>query len=295
MWFFYAMLGNVIWSISDVTVSIIMNKVERSPTAVGWVFCLVHICLLLLYYLVAPVETTWVFIFAFTAILSYVASLCFLVLVQEIDISVSSVSWVFMSLGVAAGGVLIFGDTWTIAQALGAALSVTGALLLALWHKRVDRLRTFLLILGSGLLYVPSFLVQKAAYIQGISVYTVFFWDLLFFDTYAFIVPLLHRNSRLKIRALLANFPRDLLSLVFIWVCMSMLAFFAVAKAYQVGDASLVGIAENGQPFFLMIFAAIATYIAPKYAPKELLSTQSVRIKTLSFCTVFIGLALLAG
>jgi len=43
-----------------------------------------------------------------------------------------------------------------------------------------------------------------------------------------------------------------------------------------------------------MFFAWLCYKLAPKFAPKELLDTHTVRIKLLSICLMFSGLALLA-
>lgn len=293
MWFVYAMIGNVLWSISDVTVSMIMNRIEKSSVMVAWLFSILQLLLLAVVYFLLPIEHTWIGIFALSAFGSYLGSLSFFTLLQYVDVSVSSVAWVFLSVGVAAGSVLLFGDTWSVYQAVGAVLSISGALGLALWHKRIERVKTLILICCSGLFFVPSFLVQKSAFLDGISVVSVFFWILLFYDIYAFTFPILLPSYRKKIKPFLVSIEPVLIGLVLLWVCMSMVSFFVVANAYKLGDASLVGIAENGQPFFLMLFAWIATQISPKYAPKEILTAQSTGVKIATFLIVFTGLGLL--
>jgi drug/metabolite transporter (DMT)-like permease len=294
MWFFFAMLGNVLWSISDVVVSMIINRIERSSVMVTWMFSFIQLVILGVLYVILPIEHIWVGVFALSAFSSYLATLSFLKLLQTVDVSVSSVAWVFLSIGVAVGGVFLFGDTWTALQGIGATMSVLGALSLALWHKRIDRLQTLILLFTTGILFVPTFLVQKSAYLEGISVISVMFWTLLFYDLYALCYPLLMPSRRKRIKPFLSSMQPIFIGMILIWVLLSMVSFWATTFAYKLGDASLVGITENGQPFFLILFAWIATKLSPKYAPKEILTSQSIGIKIVSFIVVFTGLGLLA-
>ncbi len=294
MWFLYVMIGNVLWSVSDVVGSMIMNRMERSSILVAWFFSILQFLLLGMLYFLLPIQPVWTVAFAVTGLCSYIASLLYMRLLQDVDVSISSISWVFLSLGIALGSVMLFGDRWTLLQALGAVLSVSGSLWLALWHKRVSRFATLILIIATGLFYVPSFLLQKAAYLHGVSVANVFFWQLLFFDSFAFIIPLIIPSHRKHILPFLGTVRPFFVVFIIAWVLMSMLAFIATTNAFMVGDASLVAIAENGQPFFIMLFAWIATFLSPKYAPKEILTAQTMPVKIVSFFIVFIGLTLLA-
>ena len=71
-------------------------------------------------------------------------------------------------------------------------------------------------------------------------------------------------------------------------------AGFLEALSLVYGHLSLVVITYNVQPFCVMFFAWLFARYAPAIAPKELLTTQSVQIKLISFAIVFFGLALLA-
>lgn len=294
MWFVYAILGNVLWSVSDVAASIIMNRFRKSSVMVAWFFSVLQLGFLAILYILLPIEHVWIGVFALSALCSYVASLAFFQLLQRVDVSVSSVAWVFLSVGLAFGGVFLFHESWTVLQSIGALLSICGALALALWHKRIERTRTLVLICLSGLLYVPPFLVQKSAFLSGISVSTVFFWMLLFFDVCAFCFPFLLPRYRSDIPSFLTSLHPVFVGLVLLWVLVSMAGFFVVQMAYLLGSASLVGIFENGQPFFLLLFAWLATLITPKYAPREILTAQTTGVKIATFLVVFTGLALLA-
>jgi len=57
--------------------------------------------------------------------------------------------------------------------------------------------------------------------------------------------------------------------------------------------ASLVSVTENSQPFIAMALAALLLIFTPRYAPKELLTRESVTIKLLSLTAVTAGMILL--
>jgi len=54
------------------------------------------------------------------------------------------------------------------------------------------------------------------------------------------------------------------------------------------------GIVGNVQPFFVIGQSWLIAKALPRYAPRELLTAQSVGVKLTSFAVVFVGLALLA-
>lgn len=293
MWFVYIMLGNAVWSISDVAVSMIVNKVDRSPLVVGWYIGCIEIFTLVVLALFLPLELVWLGSFFIAGVCIYIGLLLFLVLLSRVDVSVSSAAWVFMSVGIAAGGFIFFDESWSIFQAIGAVISIAGVLLLSFWHKHVAPFRTCGLLALVGLIYVPYFLIQKGALLAGVSLVNVFFWPLLFQKLLAVIFPLLLMKKKIFIGISKELLPWSLGMMILV-VAASLLGFLYTTLAYDAGLASLVGIAENGQPFFLMFFAWIAIWLVPKYAPKELVTAQSFGIKIISFCIVFTGLGLLA-
>ncbi|PIQ75684.1 hypothetical protein COU78_03055 [Candidatus Peregrinibacteria bacterium CG10_big_fil_rev_8_21_14_0_10_49_24] len=294
MWFAYIMIGNALWSIADVLMSMIVNRMDRSPVVIAWYSGVVEVTVLLLLYAFLPIETVWVGYFAVGALFAYVGMLLLFKLFSCVDVSVSSASWVFMSLGIAAGGMLFFNESWNMLQALGACTAIVGVLILSFWHKHVSLLYTCGLLAAVGFSYVPYFLIQKAALLSGVSVLTAFFWPILFQKLFAIAVPLALPFYRRQIRTISADVRFWFIGMLICWVCTALVGVYIVTKAYSVGDASLVGIAENGQPFFLIAFAWVATLFSPTYAPREILTSQSVSIKLFSFLIVFTGLTLLA-
>ena len=79
---------------------------------------------------------------------------------------------------------------------------------------------------------------------------------------------------------------------------LAMLSSFAgsyvMTLAYEEGLASLVSVVANIQPFLTIFFAYTLVMITPRFAPRELLTAQSVGVKLVSFVIVFAGLAMLA-
>jgi len=71
-------------------------------------------------------------------------------------------------------------------------------------------------------------------------------------------------------------------------------AHASTIRAYQIGPISLVNIVGSIQPFFAMLWAFLFWKISPRFAPKELLTVQSVQIKCIGFTVVIIGLLLLS-
>lgn len=53
-------------------------------------------------------------------------------------------------------------------------------------------------------------------------------------------------------------------------------------------------IATSNQSFFVLLFAWLVCRLLPTYAPRELLTAQSVGVKVLSFVIAMLGLSLLA-
>lgn len=294
MWFVYAMLANVLWSLTDVLMSCIVHRVHKDPIVLGFFLGCANLGFLTLLYLYRVPEVTHIGLLILGAVFAYLGMISFFTSLLHVDVSVSSVTWVFMSIGIAAGGMFLFGETWSGLQSLGAMLSICGIFMLSFWHKHVSLLRTCCILALPGLLFVPHFLINEYVLLSGVSSYTVFFWNICFYGVFTISVPVVIPRYRRIVTGFFTKARLPFYGLIVLRAVFTMMATYMVVKAYDTGYASLVGIAENGQPFFLMLFAWIATRIAPKYAPKELLTAQSVGIKIASFCIVFTGMGLLA-
>jgi hypothetical protein len=74
---------------------------------------------------------------------------------------------------------------------------------------------------------------------------------------------------------------------------LAFLGFACLVKAFEIGMLSLVTIAGNLHPFFVIFFAWTLMQTKATHVPKELLSVQSITIKLLCFTIVLVGLTLL--
>lgn len=288
------MIGNVLWSISDVWASVIINRVHKNPIVISWFFGVIDLALLAALSVYSLPDLAWIGWLAFASLFAYLGMLAFFFSLSRVDVSVSSAAWVFMSIGIAIGGMIFFNETLSALQIVGVFMSIGGVLLLMFWHQHVSVFRTCLILGGAGFLYVPFFLIQEAVLLGGASPYDVFYLNAFFHSILTVGVPFLVPKYRCEVLQLASRLPlRRFFSLIVPRSILGLLASFCVILAYKTGYASLVSITQNGQPFFLVLFAWIATRITPKYAPKELLTTQSIGIKILSFCITFAGLSLL--
>lgn len=293
MWFVYAMLANVLWSFTDVLMSMIVHRVHKDPIVLGFFLGCADLLLLAVLAVYQLPALGHLPLLLLGSVFAYLGMLSFFTVLSYVDVSVSSAAWVFMSIGIALGGVVLFGEAWSALQSIGAILSVCGVLILTFWHKHISTMRTCVILAVPGFMFVPHFLINEYVLLSELSAYTVFFWNILFYGLFAVIAPILIPRHRKSIHQLSAKAHLPFCLLILFRAVITMVATYTVVLAYDTGYASLVGIAENGQPFFLMFFAWLATLFFPKYAPKELLTTQSIAVKVVSFIVVFTGLSLL--
>ena len=144
------------------------------------------------------------------------------------------------------------------------------------------------------MLYAPFFVIQKAALLNGESIYATFFWPAFMAKIIAFTFPLFRNTCRKNIYRMLPRINIWFLLLNVIATFSSILGFFFMTNAYAVGLASLVAVTENMQPFCVIFLAWLVAFLVPKCAPRELLTIQSVQVKLVSFLIVFVGLGLLS-
>ena len=294
MWLFYALLGDVLWSLSDVTNSVLVKHYEKDPIVLSWVQGMLDVAFFIVLSRFVDVHSAWVWPFALAGACTYLGFLTFFHVLHRVDVSVMNAAWAFLTLFMSIVGFVFFGEIWSVAQSLGVVLVLGGVLFLSYWHRHVSIPRTLLLLSLLGLLYVPIFATQKAALLQGESIVAVFFWPVFAEKFIAFVFPWIHRAHRAKIVSLRSRLSVPFLLLNVLATSCSITGYFVVAKAYALGLASLVTVTENTQPFFAIFFAWLLSHVVSFYAPRELLTAQSVRVKLVSFAVVFAGLALLA-
>lgn len=294
MWFLYAILGNVCWTTSDVMNSIMIKHFEKSPLVISWFASVFGLICLACMGLVMEVEVTWIPVYAMTGIAMFFGNLFYYFVLHRLDVSVMNAAWVFMNIFISAYGLLFFGETWSMLQWIGVLLSITGVLILSYWHQHVSIGRTVGYLTLLGLFFAPLFLVQKAALLEGQSIASSFYWTILISELCHFIAPIFHAPTRNRIQHHVMHptpaFFQFCLWAVVIWLS----AFLLVAYANQIAYVSIVMMFENAQPFVTICVAWIFAQLLPKYAPRELLTIQSVQTKIISFTIVFIGLVLLA-
>lgn len=293
MWLVYAMIGNALWSASDVINSILVHRYHKNPIVLAWIQGIFDCILLVGITLFFDVRSSWIPLFIVAGVAAYGAFLMFFHVLHRVDVSVMNSSSVFQTIFVSIGGFWLFGESWNQAQILGVVLALGGVLFLSYWHKHVSLVRTIALLGGLGFLYSPIFLIQKAALLDGESVLVVFFWPVFIAETSAFLFPLCIQKHRSSIFALGSSMKAGFIALSIFAMLSSTAGFAFFTMAYNFGQVSLVSVSEGVQPFFTIFFAWIVLKMASSYVPKELLTTQSIQVKLVSFCIVFAGLGLL--
>lgn len=294
MWLPLQLLSVTLWAGVNVLDSLLVKRFQRSPLALMWNQSYFSILLLLLTAWFVPVQSTWIWPLILVGVFGYVGDLVFFVALKHIDVSVTNISWVLLSICLSIGGYLWFGEVWTQNQTIGALLIFLGVLFLSLWHRKIGGGLALLLLPALALLYTPFYLVQKAALLAGQGAIPVFFWSLVGRELTSFCLPLLVPPMRRHvIQAAKGAGPMFFAINALVIVCF-FAATWLTTLAFMVGPVSLVGIVGNVQPFIVLILAVVAVKLLPSWSPRELIDRQAITVKVVSFTVVFLGLALLA-
>ncbi len=292
MWLFYILLSTIAWAGVNVLNSVLVHHHHKSPVILSWIQSILSMPVLLVLFFAIETQTSWALPLFVTGMSAYIADLWFFHAADKIDISVLNVAWSILSLFLTVIGVFYFHETWSIHQSFGAILIIIGSLLLTFFHKHINLHRTLWLVTVLALLYVPFYSIKKVAINSNVSAFSAFFWLTIGRETPSFVLPMLSRNVFKKaMTAITSNYLFCLKSLIIIFFYF--LAELLGAYAYQYGPLSLVAITSNTQPFFVIIGAWMCMLFWPAFAPKELLTRQSLKVKTASFCLVFAGLLLM--
>ncbi len=294
MWFLYAMIGNILWSASDVANSVLVKRFEKNGFLFAWVqsvFDLIVLAIVAVFFDVHISVGPFLWL-AMGGVIAYCGFQVYIAVLDRIDVSVMHSAWVFLAIFVSIGGYVFFAERLTPMQIAGCVLSLGGVLYLSFWHRHVSLLRTVFLLSVLGLLYSPVFLIQKKLMIDGLNPMPVFFWPVLVQKMLAFLLPWttsFGQRNRAIWRRMTIRF-----SLINLIICtFTTFGCLALTLSYRDGLVSLVTVTENSQPFIAMALAALLTLIIPQYAPKELLTRESVTIKLFSFTAVTAGMILL--
>lgn len=292
MWLAFALMAAALWSVADIVGSLLVQHHERNPVVLTWIQSALDLVLLAVLALLLDVRSSWVFSFFLAGICAYGGWLMFYYVLDRVDVSITTAAWGLNAIFISIASFVFFGESWSLLQSVGVFMVLGGVFFLSYFHRHVSIPYTLFLFSILALLYAPFFLVQKAALRAGESIAAAFFWPFFATKISGFLYPLLKENQRRNI----LDCPLDgwMISLSAIVVICSVAGFYAITRAYAAGLASLVAVAANAQPLFIMLFARFLLHLFPHYAPRELLTAQSVQVKLVSFAVVFVGLALLA-
>lgn len=292
MWLVFILLSTMAWALVNILNSVLVHHYHKSPMMLSWVQSVLSVPLLALIGFHVNIHSSWALLLVIVGMSAYVADLWFFRVAHSLDISVLNIAWSILALFLTIVGVFYFHESWTIHQSIGALLILGGALLLTLYHQHMNLRRTLWLLVILAALYVPYYAMKKAAIDAGEGAGTAFFWLLVGREVPSLLLPLTSRKTvQLAVQIIRDNWLFPLKSLLIV-ICYFLAEYFG-ALAYQQGSLSLVAVVANTQPFAVLVFAGLCTTLWPKYAPKELLSRQSLRIKMASFGLMFVGLILM--
>ncbi len=293
MWLFYVLLSTFAWALINVLDSSLVHNHEKKPMALMWSQSFFSLPILAVLAFILPLPTSWLPILLIFGIVGYAGDLWFFHVLEHVDVSITNIAWSILSLLLVASGFLLFGETWSILQTVGAALVISGALILSLYHQKVDLPRMLWLLTSLALLYLPYYIVKKMAIDDGVYPATVFFWMLFGREIFSFSLPWAFPKVRRIAQTAMRESWHFMGMNAAVITCFFLAEFFG-ALAYTTGPLSLVAIVSNIQPFIVIGLASLVAIFVPSKAPKELLSRQSVKLKLLCFLIVFAGLAFIA-
>jgi len=292
MWLVFTLAAAALWSAGDVIGSLLTKHHEKNPLVLTWLQSIFDLVILAVIVVFLDVRSSWIHSFFLAGVLAYGGWLMFYYMLDRVDVSVTTAAWGLNAIFISVAGFMLFSESWSLLQSIGVVMVLGGVFFLSYWHRHVSISHTLFLFSLLALLYTPFFVVQKAALLAGESIAVAFFWPFFATKLSGFAYPLLRKNWRRDI----FESPIDawMVSLSMLVVLCSVSGFYAITHAYAAGLASLVAVAANAQPFFIMLFSWLLFHLLPNYTPRELLTQQFVLVKLVSFTVVFVGLALLA-
>jgi drug/metabolite transporter (DMT)-like permease len=294
MWLMLQLASVTLWAGVNVLDSILVHRYDKHPVNLMWYQSVFSVPALAVFAVTQNVHSSWMIALLLVGVIGYFGDLVFFRALDLIDVSITNIAWVILSIFLSVGGVFFLQESWTLQETIGAAAILVGILVLSLWHRHISSVKVFLLLPLLGLLYTPFYLVQKAALLSGEHILAVFFWSLIGRESCSFLIPWCVPAFRKRILTCDARHHVFFHVLNGIVIALFFGGTFSTAWAFAVGPISLVSIVGNVQPFIVLLFAWLLYHFAPSYAPRELLTAQSVQVKLVSFTVVFVGLALLA-
>ncbi len=293
MWLYLQLGAATFWASSNVLNSMIVRKYAQDPVVLIWCQTCFSIVIFLSVAVLFPLSSRWVWPLFTAGMLGYVGDLVFFRILNIVDVSVSNIAWVFLSVILSVLGFAFFHEVWSLPQTVGVIAVLLGTILLSLWGKHIPSAHALLLLLLLATLYMPFYFMQKMALLNGDATIAVFFWSMLGRDLTSFITPLLIPSLRHR---LFDGIP-PVLPFHLFNACVILLFFSATyltTLAFRLGPVSLVSIVGNVQLFLVLALAVLVGIFLPGIAPREGLTIRSFSTKTISFLIAFLGLALLA-
>ncbi len=276
------------------TDSILVKKYTKNAMAILWALGIAKIPIVVIVPFIIDVRSAWMLPVVLTSLLAYGGDFLYYRAIRRLDVSVMNAGWAILAIVISIGGFIFFGESWNAMQSVGVIMVLGGVILLSVWHKNIPVIWTACMFLLMSFAYAPGLLVQKASQVDGAHIIVILYW---FFCTKAFVqclFPILRKHWRRTVIDEIFPLKFSFSLFIFFGVIFWILGAFFSILAFRTGFVSLVSVVGNVQPFVVICMALIIASLLPAYAPKELLTTQSVQIKLVSFCIVFAGLAMLA-
>lgn len=292
MWFLIAFLPVLFWSLTNLTDSVIMRRTHLHPLVINTLQSVFMVLYILLFSRFVDVQTDYMWLLLGIGVFTICASVFYLHTMRVIDSSVINVAWALQNVMLIALGVFVLGEELSAMQFVGCVVVIFGILLLSFWHFKGNLMKTLTVLTVNAVLFLPMVFVQKLLVDNGEHVYAAMFWTLLGRDGFSIVLGLV----------LLAlgkiHFPREHRHPSLFFLCAFAIGngfcgWLTLQFAYQYVSLSVVSTIGNMQPFFMMAGAWMFIKLIPDFAPRELLTAQSVQIKLISFFVVFVGLTLL--
>lgn len=294
MWIVAILLSAMFWGIVSVCDSILVNRYEKNITVLMWSQALFSVTFLIGIALSISLRSSWALPLMLAGLVSYLGDRLFFVILERIDASVSNCAWAIQAIFVSIAGFFLFHEHWTALQTVGSILIIVATVFVSLWQANISFVRTFSMLTGLALLYLPVILIEKMALNEGGDPLVVFFWSILARELLALFLPSFTKKGRHAIRALLKKADVLFFLLSGLVIVTFFCGVYLAILAYSLGPISLVAIVNNLQPFCVLFIAWIASRLFPRHAPGEVFTRQSLLIKLGAFSVAFFGLALLA-
>jgi small multidrug resistance pump len=293
MWLSYALFMVLGWSCAVVLDSVLVKHYIKNPFILMWTQSCFSILFLATAYPFVSLESSWILIFALSAILAYCGDLVFFLAIERMDASIFNIAWAVITIILSIVGFIFFGESWTLLQTIAVVCILLGVVFLSYVHHHIT-LKAFGLLLALAILYSPVNIAMKAALEDGEQILTILFWTLAIREGSAFLLPLCWPKLRRYILSLPTKVDAVYVGVSGLVVAVYFTGEYFAAKAYAAGSMSLVSVVGNLQPFVVLFLAWVIWRLVPRYASRELLDSQSVRVKLISFSVVFVGMVLLA-